>query len=71
MDDLERFKILLYEYLFNQECQFEYIVQSAQTQLRYYPTDSYYIIKYFEAVKQYEDFKKFQRHLYTLLNFRY
>lgn len=67
MDDLTRFKVLIYQFLsYEEERQIE-AVSSAKELMLLYSFDSYYILKYYEAVRRYQDFKEFSRKLYMLL----
>jgi len=66
-DDVLRFKVIIYQFLsFEEERQIE-AVSSAREMILRYNYDSYYILKYYEAVRRYQDFKEFSRKLCILL----
>lgn len=67
MSDLDRILVLLYQFLFSGEaCQREAVLDYRQLML-IHDFDSYYVIKYYEVSRQYEDYKIFQRKTLTLL----
>lgn len=69
LTDLERFKVLIYEYLFHEEARCDEAVSAARYQLNFNDYDSYYILRYYEAVRRREDFKSFMRSLCELLKY--
>lgn len=54
-------KYFIYEYLIHENIRLEENVNCALRLLRLYPEDSYYILKYYEAVRRLEDFNIFHR----------
>lgn len=69
MDDLQKFKVLIYEFLWKQEATLTDSIESARLCMEFNEHDSYFIIKYFEAVRKYEDFRVFQRYMIELLKY--
>lgn len=68
MNDLERFKVLLYEFLWFEEGRAEESLDFAYHLMIRNNNDSYYVIKYYEAVRRYEDFRIIQEKLLNLLS---
>lgn len=60
-------KLFIYEYLFNENIRLEENLESCQRLLRLHPLDSYYILKYYEAVRRLEDFNIFHRQIAEIL----
>lgn len=67
ISELDRFKILCFELLCNEEKKALQAIEASEQALRYFPKVSYYITRYYEAVRRYEDFKIFERKLYEVL----
>lgn len=67
MNDFDRLIILLYQFLFFEEARQADSVQSYRQLMLMNEFDSYYVLKYFEAVRRYEDFMLFQRKAFILL----
>lgn len=59
MNDVLRFKCLLYEFLFAEVDKYESAVQHAREVMIKSDFDSYYVLKYYEACCRYEDFNIF------------
>lgn len=69
MNDLERFKVLLYEFLWFEESRAEEALEFTYQLMIRNKSDSYYILKFYEAVRRYEDFRIIQEKLLNLLMF--
>lgn len=67
MDDLTRLKILLYQFLFFEEKRQIDSVSCAKDVMLRYDFESYYVLKYYEACRRYEDFQEFFRKMVILL----
>ena len=68
LSDLDRLLILIYEFLFAEESRQEEAVFSFRRLMLMNDFDSYYIIKYYEAVRRYEDYKIFERKIFLLIS---
>ncbi len=68
MNDLERLKVLLYEFCWFEESRHEDALEISYRLMLQYKNDSYYILKYYEAVRRYEDFRIFQSKVFKLLS---
>jgi len=67
MDDITRLKVILYQFLSFEEERLSDAVSIARHVMLCYDFDSYYVLKYYESVRQFEDFRSFQRKLLNLL----
>lgn len=67
MNDLDRLKVLIYEFLFLEKDRMESLVSSARQVMLMSQFESYYVLKYYEACRRYEDFEIFFRKVSSLL----
>lgn len=68
MLDIDRLIVLIYEFLFAEESRQEESVHSFRRLMLMNDFDSYSIIKYYEAVRRYEDYKIFERKMFLLVS---
>lgn len=68
MNDLERLKVLLYEFCWFEESRHEDALEIAYRLMLHYRNDSYYILRYYESLRRYEDFRIFQAKVLNLLS---
>ena len=67
LQDLDRLIILLYQFLFAEEARQVEAVRTHRQLMLMNEFDSYYVLKYYEAVRRYEDFIFFQKKVFILL----
>lgn len=68
MSDIDRLIVLIYEFLFAEESRQEESVHSFRRLMLMNDFDSYYVIKFYESVRRYEDFKIFERKMFLLVS---
>lgn len=67
LSDLDRLIVVMYQFLFAEEARQVEAVRAHRQLMLMNEFDSYYVLKYYEAVRRYEDFMFFQKKAFLLI----